>query len=76
MLRGKFQDSKTYIIIVIVSKKDLYLLRQLSSYLYQINSIGDITALVENGGLWQTQIMVDVDYSGRGLQQTWSRKLT
>ena len=26
---------------------------------------GNVTALVENGGLWW--IMVDVDYSGRGL---------
>ena len=28
-------------------------------------------ALVENGGLWQTWIIVDVDYSRRGLQWTW-----
>jgi hypothetical protein len=28
---------------------------------------GNVTALVENGGLWWTWIIVDVDYSGRGL---------
>ena len=28
---------------------------------------GNVTALVENGGLWWTWIMVDVDYGGRGL---------
>ena len=39
MLRGKFQDSKTYIIIVIVSKEDLYLLRQLSSIYIQMATI-------------------------------------
>ena len=27
---------------------------------------GNVTALVENGGLWWTWIMVDVDYGGRG----------
>ena len=35
-----------------------------------------ITALVENGGLWWTWIMVDVDYGRRGLWWTWSRELT
>ena len=28
---------------------------------------GNITAQVENGGLWWTWIIVEVDYSGRGL---------
>ena len=35
VLRGKFQDSETYIIMAIVSKEDPYLLRQLSSIYIQ-----------------------------------------
>ena len=35
------------------------------------DSINLITALVENGGFWWTQILVDIDSSRRGFQQTW-----
>ena len=38
-LRGKFQDSETYIITAIVSKEDLYLLQQLSSIYIQMATI-------------------------------------
>ena len=39
VLRGKFQDSETYIIMAIVSKEDLYLLQQLSSIYIQMATI-------------------------------------